>query len=888
MSHRAIAFSCGLLTLLLSLPVRAANGDGAIDSRYGVNGRNLMGYLESFSLQTRAIAVSANDRTWMFADDANDRNALFMARVLANGQPDTTFGPGNDGRLRLALPPLVAQAYAFSVDGAFIQADGKPVVFGGVTTAAGSTGVFPGFICRFNVAGNLDASFAGSGCRMLRTFLSTTETCRVSDARQNAVGETVAIGNCAAGDLPERPFITRLASNGALDSEFGAGAALLTPLIAAANPLGQHYEALALRPDGHILVLGHFATNNGGAPDQDLGVIQFDSGGSLDTAFSGDGVVLLRYDLGGDNADFARDMSLRDDGRVVVLGQASTISPPRAAALMAQLDITGSLDFSFGNSGRIIELFAQTAGTASELRDLELDDQGRLVIAGTLTPATAVPATAGTSFWIGMLRTIAPEREPHLYISSETPTSGLVFNASLGISIPYTVVPGKLTTVTLPVSSYIETASDVIGNQGLHITAQAPVSVHGLLGRVFATDGFLALPTSALGTHYRPITWDEGIGEGNQIIVVATGNNTAVTITPLITLPGHPSGQPYNVVLQRGQTYKLSIAPPNDLSGTNISASKPIAVFSGHSCATVPDISVDFCETLVEQQTPIEQWGSEFLAVPFAGRIGGDMLRVLANQNNTEVSINGLAVANLSAGGLFETTLNSAVRITSNAPVSAAQFAKGCKADPDPCVGDPTMLSLIPTSQWQSRYSASVPNFTELYQLDYLHFMRIIAPAAAMNSILVDGNLITAGQFSAIGTTGYVSAQLATTTGYHRVASPLPISVGNVGFDAGAEAYSYPAASAPSGEGADTDELIARYTSSGILDAHFGSNGVVVLDHRSATESTLHSNDALRGIVLRPGGDVIVCSATTSAETDQSFVLSYRLFGDLIFRDGFE
>ena len=429
--------------------------------------------------------------------------------------------------------------------------------------------------------------------------------------------------------------------------------------------------------------------------------------------------------------------------------------------------------------------------------------------------------------------------------------------------------------------------ADAISNQGLRITAQAPISVHGLTGREFSNDGFLALPTSALGTSYRAMAWDEGIGEGGQIIVVATGNNTLVSVTPLINLPGHPSGQPYDIVLQRGQTYKISMPPPNDLSGTSISATKPVAVFSGHSCANVPEFSVDFCDTIVEQQAPIEQWGSEFFAVPFAGRVSGDILRVLANQDNTVVSVNGSAVATLPAGGLYETALNAAIRVSSSFPVSVAQFAKGCKADPNPCTGDPTMLSLVPTSQWQSRYNASVPMFTDLYQSNYLHFIRIIAPAAAMSSILVDGNSVPAGQFSAIGSTGFVSAQLATTIGFHRVTAQQPISVSNVGFT-GAEAYGHPAASAPSGEGADTDDLIARYTSAGVLDPHFGSNGLVVLDHRNATESPLRSNDALRGIVLRPGGDILVGSATTSAETDQSFLLSYLLFGDLIFRDGFE
>ena len=59
-----------------------------------------------------------------------------------------------------------------------------------------------------------------------------------------------------------------------------------------------------------------------------VGVLGFDGGGSLDTSFSGDGVTLLRYsDRGGDRADFARDLILRPDGRVTLLGQGIARAP---------------------------------------------------------------------------------------------------------------------------------------------------------------------------------------------------------------------------------------------------------------------------------------------------------------------------------------------------------------------------------------------------------------------------------------------------------------------------------------------------------------------------------------------------------------------------------
>jgi PKD repeat protein len=76
----------------------------------------------------------------------------------------------------------------------------------------------------------------------------------------------------------------------------------------------------------------------------------------------------------------------------------------------------------------------------------------------------------------------------------------------------------------------------------------------------------------------------------SQIIIVATEDNTVVTVNLLKDAFGHPSGTPFNITLNKGQTYMLvpkatgtvpSVLAADRLVGTHITSTKPIAVTLG-------------------------------------------------------------------------------------------------------------------------------------------------------------------------------------------------------------------------------------------------------------------------------------------------------------------
>ncbi len=76
----------------------------------------------------------------------------------------------------------------------------------------------------------------------------------------------------------------------------------------------------------------------------------------------------------------------------------------------------------------------------------------------------------------------------------------------------------------------------------------------------------------------------------SQIVIVATEDNTVVTVNLLKDAFGHAAGTPFNITLNKGQTYMLvpkatgtvpSVLAADRLVGTHITSTKPIAVTLG-------------------------------------------------------------------------------------------------------------------------------------------------------------------------------------------------------------------------------------------------------------------------------------------------------------------
>lgn len=369
----------------------------------------------------------------------------------------------------------------------------------------------------------------------------------------------------------------------------------------------------------------------------------------------------------------------------------------------------------------------------------------------------------------------------------------------------------------------------LITSNVVHIIASKPVSAYGFTRESFTADGYLALPTALWGTNYMLMSYPGS----SSFAFVAVEDNTHIQVVPTASLESRrtglqpqPAGQPLNLVLHRGQSYRIG-APDytSDYTGTTVSSDKPIAVFSGAVNPYVPT-NYGYSDHLVEQVTPINTWGKYFATMPLATRTG-DTFRFLASANGTRVSVNGEVVAVLNSGQYHERILTNASVILASQPVLVAQFANG--QDFDGTTGDPFMMLLPPVEQfggdyvldalslegsrhyWEEPYWGYYEDDPTNPGTEYTSYMSLVTFGTGVGNISLDGQLIPTNQFQAIGNSGYFGAQLAVSNGNHRLSAPAPFGVSVYGWSP-YESYAFLGGIYTESVEADTQLLLTQVT----------------------------------------------------------------------------
>lgn len=231
----------------------------------------------------------------------------------------------------------------------------------------------------------------------------------------------------------------------------------------------------------------------------------------------------------------------------------------------------------------------------------------------------------------------------------------------------------------------------------------------------------------------------------SEFLLVGCYNNTLVEIIPSqsVTLPinlwaqndsdvveVHP-GTSYHVLIQQMQTLLVLSVP--DLTGTTIISSKPLTVISGHECARVPS-SVPGCEHFAVQVPPTSTWGSTFLLVPFAGRIGPQTFKAIGSVNNATFSYICNADMQYIQGPIFELNTSHYCYLESSKPAFVVQFSTGHDLDNR---GDPAIAMISPVENYLHKTKLILLPFPTNYisvTTSAEHFNR--------NSILLDGMIL--------------------------------------------------------------------------------------------------------------------------------------------------
>ena len=272
----------------------------------------------------------------------------------------------------------------------------------------------------------------------------------------------------------------------------------------------------------------------------------------------------------------------------------------------------------------------------------------------------------------------------------------------------------------------------------------------------------------------------------SEVAIVGTEDGTTVDIVPTQDVDAEkPADRIFSITLDRNEVYQFSTR--YDFTGTYVKASAPVAVMSGVVCADVPDADqrVGWCDHLSEMMVPLSGWGKSYLTVPLASRLNGDVVRVLASENNTEVRVNGIVVDTLNRGEYYEGVIENRAHISATEPVMVSQYATGQGFDN---VGaDPFMAVIPPNEQFLSDYSFTTP--ATGFVRNYINVT--IPSGSALDSLTLDGAPVDPALFSEIGFSGYVGAQIPVTVGSHRIAAAEPFGLLVYGFNS-YDSYGYP------------------------------------------------------------------------------------------------
>jgi len=393
------------------------------------------------------------------------------------------------------------------------------------------------------------------------------------------------------------------------------------------------------------------------------------------------------------------------------------------------------------------------------------------------------------SLFISNIISTTDANKINLFISSIIPTTGTISIPGINFNQSFTTTKDKVTIIDLPSNTQV-TVSDKIKNKGIFIVAEEEITIYGLNLQKYSTDAFLALPVDVLGTDYINLGYrNVDTTYGSQLSIVATVDNTIVTIIPTINIGSHNENISYNITLKRGETYLLrSTAMNGDLSGTRITATQKIAVFGGHQCANIPDKSVAFCDYLVEQLPPTNSWGRSFITLPLVTRKKGDTFQILSAKDNTNIKINGNTVATLNQGQLHNQIIDGGATITANNPILVAQYSNSTKFDN--ITSDPFMMLIPPFEQFRTNYT-----IISLIETQFIgQFINIVIANKGVGNIVLDNTTIPINQFKKIGTSGFSGAQISVTQGTHNLSSNIPFGTLVYGFGED-ESYGYPAGS---------------------------------------------------------------------------------------------
>ncbi|MEU8529042.1 calcium-binding protein, partial [Streptomyces sp. NPDC048629] len=321
------------------------NTNGSLDTTFGGDGKVVTDFGQTERSVANTVIMGTDGR--IIIGGSLGGNAM-VAAFTPTGNPEAPWGDDNSGKTVFTYAGGNSAIYDLTPSGgdAYLAAGRSPAGFG--------------LMRFFQEFGGTDTTFGDNG-KVATPFGNEIRSV------EQVVGGFVAAGSSGDG-TGSRFAVARYDGDGNLDTAFGGGDGTVTTAFGANSAIAHD---MATQADGKIVVVGGAAL--------DFALARYNTDGSLDTTFSGDGLVTTDFST---FFDEAYAVALQSDGKIVVSGQDGDDqavaryridnTPPPATVDLA-VTKTGPATVSLGDSAtytiRVTNNSTTTTATAVSISD---------------------------------------------------------------------------------------------------------------------------------------------------------------------------------------------------------------------------------------------------------------------------------------------------------------------------------------------------------------------------------------------------------------------------------------------------------------------------------------------------------------------------------------
>ncbi|MEP7097243.1 MAG: hypothetical protein ABI748_06220, partial [Dokdonella sp.] len=296
--------------------------------------------------------------------------------VAADGALDLGFGLA--GKAHIVYPtPLGNDRMDFSTHDVAVQADGKIVVVGGLTSPTAAISSW--YLARLNSNGSLDNSFVQPATQPGYSFPLSNSFTPYAQAYSIAIrpdGRLVVAGTdraSSASNTLTKIVVLQFKPDGSLDAGFGTqGRYEIQPAATDSVTVAR----MLLQPDGSINLVGTYIQSSGAFSGNQFFFDRINAGGTSDETF--------HYQLGSspNQNDQALDFGIDSQGRYVLTGYHLGANGNDDCAVIRVRNDLYDVDTSFGDNGQTIVAFDNGGDNNDYCNAIAITPGGSIIIGG--------------------------------------------------------------------------------------------------------------------------------------------------------------------------------------------------------------------------------------------------------------------------------------------------------------------------------------------------------------------------------------------------------------------------------------------------------------------------------------------------------------------------